>query len=99
VATDTLTDEQAIASATQQLRRPVNIQKVHISEVRPWDTVLHDGLVATVCASNLRRCGFMGRLLFGDSYVLGRKPVLRILMPASAEANQTRAAHPLAVQS
>lgn len=66
--------------AARQLGRPVDVQKVHISFIRQADTVFHDGRVRTVCGTDLKRDDFMGRTLFGDSYVLGRKPVMRIAM-------------------
>lgn len=50
----------------------------HISEIKPGDTVLHNGFAHTVSASNLSRGDFMGALLFGDSYSLGNKPVIVI---------------------
>lgn len=50
----------------------------HISAIKPGDTVLHNGQVCTVSASNLSRGDFMGALLFGDSYSLGNKPVIVI---------------------
>lgn len=50
----------------------------HITDIKPGDTVLHNGQVCTVSASNLSRGDFMGALLFGDSYSLGNKPVIVI---------------------
>ena len=53
------------------------IDRVHIRDIRPGDTVLHNGQLQTVCRSNIKR-GFMGITLFGDSYRLGLTPVQRV---------------------
>lgn len=50
-------------------------RKIHISDVRPGDTVIHDGALRTVSRSDIRRSEFMGVTLFGDCYRLGYKPV------------------------
>jgi len=50
---------------------------VHITAIKPGDTVLHHGELRTVCRDDLKS-GFMGVTLFGDSYVLGRVPVVRV---------------------
>ena len=55
-----------------------NIKEVHISEIRPGDTVEHNGAICTVCRNNIKTGGFMGRTLFGDSYSLGMKPVRKL---------------------
>lgn len=47
----------------------------HISTISPGDTVEHNGVLMTVCRSDIRRSEFMGISLFGDTYRLGRKPV------------------------
>lgn len=55
-------------------------EKVHISQIKPGDTILHtDGLVRTVCRNNIHRDSFCGISLFGDTYLLGRKPVIRFI--------------------
>lgn len=55
------------------------VQLVHISEVRPGDTIEHLGLVHTVGRRNIKS-GFMGRTLYGDSYRLGQQPVRKLLL-------------------
>lgn len=52
-------------------------EKKHISTIRPGDTVLHNGVLETVSRRDIKRDDFMGITLFGDSYHLGYKPVLR----------------------
>ncbi|QNV69380.1 hypothetical protein F7661_28080 (plasmid) [Pseudomonas sp. CFA] len=47
----------------------------HINTVRAGDTVLHNGELRTVCNSDIKRRGFMGTTLFGDSYRSGTVPV------------------------
>lgn len=49
--------------------------KTHIDMIRSGDTVLHNGELRTVCNSDIKRGGFMGTTLFGDSYRLGTVPV------------------------
>lgn len=75
-----LSDEYIKEESERQLNRPVKIQKIHISLVRAGDTVFHDGKVKTVCPNNLTYDTFMEHGLFGDSYILGRKPVQRVIM-------------------
>lgn len=49
-----------------------NAVEVHISQIRPGDTILHtDGNIRTVCRCNIKRDSFMGISLFGDTYKLG----------------------------
>ena len=58
-----------------------NMVNVHISEIRPGDTIMHtDGKERTVCRNNIRRDGFMGISLFGDTYRLGIMPVKKRVM-------------------
>ena len=47
------------------------IVETHISNIQPGDTVEHNGKLMTVCAKDIKRGGFMGTTLFGDSYRLG----------------------------
>jgi hypothetical protein len=39
--------------------------------------VLIDGIPKTVCKKDIKISNFMGRTLFGDSYNIGRKKILR----------------------
>lgn len=52
-------------------------EEVHINSIRVGDTVFHDGHFRTVGRNNLKHCGFMGRSIWGDSYKIGYKPVVR----------------------
>lgn len=55
------------------------VENIHISEVRVGDTILHtDGQLRTVCRNNIKRDQFMGISLFGDTYMLGTKPVKKV---------------------
>ncbi len=56
----------------------------HISLIRPGDVVEVDGTQRTVCPANLKRGGFMGTTLWGDSYRCGTVPVQRAVMPNAA---------------
>lgn len=53
--------------------------QVHISEIRPGDTVLHDGHERTVCRSDIKSDTFMGVSIFGDSYRAGTKKVTKVI--------------------
>lgn len=78
--------DAVIASLSQTCAPSYNIRVyndaqlvgVHLRDIKPGDTVLHNGQVCTVSASNLSRGDFMGALLFGDSYSLGNQPVIVI---------------------
>lgn len=51
---------------------------VHINDIKPGDTVKHDGEMKTVSKININRGGFMGTSIFGDSYMSGNKMVVRL---------------------
>lgn len=78
-ATNEIVDE-IVKEASRQIGRPVDIRRTDITLIRPSDTVFHHGKARTVCPGDIKHDGFMGRTLFGDSYVLGRRPVLRLIM-------------------
>jgi hypothetical protein len=52
---------------------------VSINDIKIGDTVLHDGKQMTVGKENIKHSAFMGRTLFGDSYHLGYKPVVKLV--------------------
>ena len=65
----------------------MNTDKVHISQIRVGDTILHDGVMTTISGNNIKRSEFIGTTLFGDSYNLGYKLVTRInLKPVTLPA-------------
>ncbi len=51
---------------------------IHISTVSIGDTVIHNNELATVNKENIKRSDFMGVTLFGDSYRLGTKKVIKV---------------------
>lgn len=55
------------------------IVETAVSDIMPGDTVLHNGVLMTVCANNIKR-GFMGTTIFGDSYRSGRTMVKKALI-------------------
>ena len=56
-------------------------QEVHISKIRGGDTIIClDGFVRTVCNNNIKRGGFFGDTLFGDSYKFGYTLVKKVLI-------------------
>ena len=50
---------------------------VHITCINAGDTVIIDGIMKTVCKSNIKT-GFMGRTLFGDSHRLGLDKIKKV---------------------
>ena len=50
---------------------------VHISQIQTGDTVIHEGILKTLSANNIKHDKFMGTTIFGDSYRLGNKLVAR----------------------
>lgn len=50
-------------------------KQVHISTIRPGDTIVHNGETKTVSGTDIRKGGFMGTTIFGDSYNSGHKLV------------------------
>lgn len=56
------------------------LKEKNINDIRPGDTVFHNGHVRTVCKNNIEYGGFMGTTVFGDSYHSGYKPVIKILI-------------------
>lgn len=55
------------------------VERVHKSDVKCGDTIIHNGTMVTVCKKDITRCDFFGVNLFGDSYMIGRKLVERVL--------------------
>ena len=51
---------------------------VDVCLIRVGDTIVHRGEIRTVSGNNIKRNRFMGTTLFGDSYRLGYKKVVRI---------------------
>lgn len=78
-------DEHIQRESSQQLGRPINVRRTHISLIRPEDTVFHEGRVRTVGYKDIKRDAFMCHTLFGDSYILGRRPVHRLVMRQTLE--------------
>jgi len=55
------------------------LKKVHISQIRIGDAIVHNNKIQTVCNQTLKRSEFMGITLFGDSYRLGYKLVTKVI--------------------
>jgi hypothetical protein len=54
------------------------MEAIHISEIKSGDAILHNGEVKTVSNNDIKEDSFMGRTIFGDSYKLGYKKVIRV---------------------
>lgn len=50
----------------------------HISNITAGDTIIHESHMRTVSQSNIKNSEFMGKTIFGDSYILGRKLVEKV---------------------
>lgn len=53
--------------------------KTHKDLIRPGDIILHDGYPRTLSAKDIKRGGFMGTTILGDSYKLGYEPVIQFI--------------------
>lgn len=53
-------------------------ESIHISALRPGDTIHHEGADRTVCSADIRRAPDGEVSVFGDSYRLGTLPVQRV---------------------
>ena len=54
------------------------IEPVHKDEIVQGDTILLDGKLTTVCGKNIRKGGFCGTTIHGESFKLGLEPVKRV---------------------
>lgn len=55
------------------------IKHVNINQIRHGDTIIHNGEMKTVDRHYIKSSDFMGTTLFGDSYMLGTKPVQKVI--------------------
>ena len=54
------------------------VEPVHKDEITAGDTILLDGKLKTVSRNNIRRGGFYGTIIHGESFKLGLEPVKRV---------------------
>ena len=54
------------------------IELVHKDDITAGDTILLDGELKTVSGNNIRKGGFCGTTIHGDSFKLGLEPVKRV---------------------
>ena len=54
------------------------IEPVHKDAIVRGDTILLDGKLKTVCSNNIRKGGFCGTTIHGESFRLGLEPVKRV---------------------
>lgn len=57
----------------------LTIENTHIKDIKVGDTVIFHGVEKTVTAKDITEDSFMGRSLFGDSYYLGYRAVLKVV--------------------
>jgi hypothetical protein len=71
-----------------QLPNNIKITEVHISVIKQGDTILHtDGHLRTVCKNNIKKGGFCGITIFGDSYKSGYQKVKKVEFTKPWEEN------------
>jgi hypothetical protein len=56
----------------------ITLIPTYINNIKPGDTIYLDDELKTVSKCNIRYDSFMGHTLFGDSFILGTKPVLLV---------------------
>jgi hypothetical protein len=54
-------------------------ESIHISRIITGDTIIHEGELKTVNANHIKKDSCMGLTLFGDSYNLGTKLVIKVV--------------------
>lgn len=59
-----------------QMVKDGEAKRVHISTIKVGDTVFFDGHWKTVCKSNIKK-NFCGISLWGDSYISGKRKVVK----------------------
>jgi hypothetical protein len=52
---------------------------VHISQIKVGDTIIHNGVLTTVCKNNITYSQFMGISLFGYNYKCGNQLVTKVI--------------------
>lgn len=55
-----------------------NLIESHIRNIKIGDSILFDGVLKTVGRNNIKFCPLMGKTIFGDSFNLGYKKVLKV---------------------
>ena len=57
------------------------IESVHIDNIVVGDTIIHNGIMKTICQNDISENSFTGKTIFGDSYNIGNKKVSRVKFP------------------
>ncbi|ARA26127.1 hypothetical protein A4T39_04755 [Enterobacter hormaechei] len=57
----------------------MRIVECHISQIKPGETVEHEGQLRTVSKRNIGWTEFFGTSLFGDNYQLGTLKVRKVI--------------------
>ena len=66
--------------------------EIHVSLVKPGDTVMYRGQMRTVSKSNMSHDPFMGHKLFGDNFMCGLEPVSLVVFPRFYQGKQVNPA-------
>lgn len=73
------TKKMRLSEGSKFDKENIKYEEVHISDIKWGDTVFHDGYIRTVGKKDIKKGGFMGDTLWGDSYKGGRDMVKRAL--------------------
>ena len=55
------------------------VVEVDKEDIRNGDAIEHNSVIQTVSRSDIRRNNFTGLTIFGDSYMLGRQKVKKVV--------------------
>jgi len=70
---------------TSNLKITKKIVEVHISTISIGDTIIcNDGFERTISEGNIKKDSFLGISIFGDTYMLGRVPVKKVIYEKSS---------------
>jgi hypothetical protein len=58
-----------------------DVELVHISKIKPSDTIIFKEKTTTVCKKDIKKSEFLGTTLFGDSFNSGYILVPRVRIP------------------
>ena len=69
----------AIAESKKNNREIYDYELIDKKNIIPGDTIIWEGVTATVSRKNLKRNSFTGLTIFGDSCMLGLRKIVKII--------------------
>jgi len=73
-----LKDLENLNNDCKQRLGHLSYEFVNISKVKTGDTVVIENSLRTVGKNDIKNCQFMGRSLFGDTFNLGSKKIIKV---------------------